>query len=282
MTALSSLDLGISDLPDTPTGYALTSYQFPSKDIEVTARFVDTESPSCAGGAKRKNKSKKEMDAETLAISSRRSKTAVRRKVLTFCPSILMTLTFRHNVTDLDVAWARFKYFSKLMKQHYKEEWMYVCVPETQDRGAWHFHLGVRKSFHNRTWKNLHVLWKRAVGDLGGNVDMQLNTKKNGKKTAKWKPSKLSGYLAKYITKDANAVGFNKRRYSSAGVKLEPISGFFGFCNGARGTKGHLASNVTDIEHLLESLCHALSEHPINYRYHSKPHMYCDMYYYST
>ena len=271
MKALSTLPLGISDKCNSSTGYALTTYQFPNDELEITARYVNTNNVRPKGGAKRKNTTKDQMDVQTLAISSSRSKTATRRKVLTFCPSILMTLTFRKNVTDLDEAWGCFKYFSKLMRHVYGDEWIYVCVPEKQKRGAWHFHLAVTDRFHNKTWSTLHVLWGRAVGKREGNVDIQTRKKKFGKDTKIHKPNLIAQYLCKYITKDANAVGFNKRRYSSAGVKPVPITGWV-----------NLAFTGIKIEELLESLFDALSEHPIEIRYHSPPDDFLNIYYYST
>ena len=270
MTALSTLDPRINDFKNSDSGFALTTYSFPTGDAEIVARHITPQSPISAGGAKRKNKDKKDMDAATIAISTNRSRTVVRRKAMTFCPTILMTLTFRKNVLDLDEAWGCFKYFNKLMKLHYGVDWIYVCVPERQKRGAWHFHLAVTKRFHNKTWANLHVLWGRATGKRDGNVDMQLPSKRWGTTGYTWPPKKIAQYLCKYITKEANEVAFNRRRYSSAGVTLNPVAGWVS-----------LAFSGVSIEQFLESLMGSLSDLPVEFRYQSQDE-FLNVIYFST
>ena len=78
MTALSNLDLGINNHKNTDSGFALTTYSFPTGDAEIIARHITPSSPISAGGAKRRNTDKSEMDEKTLAISTARSRTATR------------------------------------------------------------------------------------------------------------------------------------------------------------------------------------------------------------
>ncbi|OZY85473.1 hypothetical protein CBP51_00010 [Cellvibrio mixtus] len=47
----------------------------------------------------------------------------------------MLTLTFKDNLEDIDVAWDRFKYFSKLCRFRWGKRWIYIAVPEYQKRG---------------------------------------------------------------------------------------------------------------------------------------------------
>lgn len=55
------------------------------------------------------------------------------------------TLTFKHNVTDLEVANAEFTKFNKRLSYHLygvkSNVLKYICVPEFQKRGAVHYHV---------------------------------------------------------------------------------------------------------------------------------------------
>lgn len=196
---------------DTGNGYYMSGRQYPNGEVEIVAIKMETEdSLKRGGGAKRKNDDKDGMDEDTLRKSIGRARTTVRRKLLSMDADRLLTLTFRDNVTDIDQAWERFKYFCKLMKFRYREKWAYVAVPEYQKRGAVHFHLAVAGYFHANTVRHL---WRRAAGKFGGNIDIT-SPKKFGKKS--WNPKRIAGYLTKYITKQ-DTVDFNRRRYSSGG-----------------------------------------------------------------
>ena len=54
--------------------------------------------------------------------------------------SIFMTLTFRENVTDYEIAVKAFKGFTKRLRRKF-ENLLYVATLEKQQRGAYHFHL---------------------------------------------------------------------------------------------------------------------------------------------
>ena len=180
-------------------------------EVEISAiKLTAEDSLRRGGGAKRKTDSKDTMDERTLVKSSSRARTVVRRKALSMMADRMLTLTFKDNLEDLDTAWERFKYFSKLMRFRYREKWQYIAVPEYQKRGAVHFHLAISGYYHIQT---IRRLWLRAVGRFGGNVDIT-SPKKFGKKS--WNPKRISQYISKYISKN-DSVDFNKRRYSSGG-----------------------------------------------------------------
>lgn len=206
---------------DTGNAYYLSGRQYPDGTVELVALQLTAEdSLKQGGGAKRKNKDKSLMDERTFYESCRRSRTAVRRRILSMCADRLLTLTFKENLTDIDQAWNCFKYFIKLMRWRYKN-FCYVAVPEEQKRGAIHFHLAVEGYYHANT---VRKFWHRAVGKWGGNIDIT-SPRKAGKNS--WNPKRIAAYLSKYLTK-TETVDFNRRRYSSGGnIKIpEPIKGW--------------------------------------------------------
>ena len=175
------------------------------------------------GGAGRKNESKASMDAGTLQKSISRARRSVREKSHQLCVDRMLTLTFKENVTDIDLAWSRFKYFAKLCRKRFGKRWAYVAVPEYQKRGAVHFHLALSGYYPITTMRRL---WLRAVGQLLGNVHIT-SPKKYGKNS--WNPKRIAGYISKYLSK-VETVTFNKRRYSSGGEipPVEKATGFVG------------------------------------------------------
>lgn len=116
-----------------------------------------------------------------------RSRTKIRRAVMSMQGDHLLTLTFKRNETDLRAAWRVCTRFCRLMRDELGG-FDYVAVAERQKRGAWHFHLAVRG---RQDVKLIRALWHRAGGD--GNIDVQY---KKGMPLYK-----LAGYLAKYISK---------------------------------------------------------------------------------
>lgn len=212
----------ISDSRSGGCGYHLICREYPTGDIELTSlKLTSDDSLTRGGGAVRENTDKSSMTAEVLQKSIRRARTQIRRRCLTMEANKLLTLTFRENITSVDEAWKKFKYFIKLMRWRYRE-FKYVAVPEYQKRGAVHFHLAVRGYYDFNTVRRL---WLRAAGDSGGNVDFTSPRTKGGKIVKN--PSRISAYISKYISKEDNAA-FNRRRYSSGGeIKIpSPIYGW--------------------------------------------------------
>lgn len=118
----------------------------------------------------------------------------------------LITLTFAENVTDIDFANKRFKYFRDKVRRVFKD-FKYICVPEFQDRGAAHFHLLTNISIDddkliylqedNKKFKHIRY-WDEGFTKVD-------NVNKNIKK--------IIGYISKYMSKDIDNRLFNHRRY---------------------------------------------------------------------
>lgn len=233
----------ISDERATGAGHHLITRQYPTGDVEITSlRLSPDDSLNKGGGAVRKNTKKEDMTETVLSKSCQRAKIQIRRKCLSMQADRLLTITFRKNETDIDLAWKKFKYFCTLMRWRYGENFKYVAVPEYQKRGAVHFHLAVRGYYHYNTVRRL---WIRAAGDSGGNVDFTGIKKRHGKQEKN--PRKIANYIGKYISK-ADDVAFNKRRYSSGG-KIEVPEPIYGWLCITDAVVYHLCKLLTKMTH---------------------------------
>lgn len=146
-----------------------------------------------------------------------RSKTAIYDTLRTIQADRLLTLTVRENVVHLNVFQGYVKRFLRALKNYPALAFEYVCVFEQQARGAWHAHLALR---NNRDVRLLRKLWLSIVGHGNGNIDMSYRRTSTVHGIAR--------YLAKYIAKNAELVGFNKKRYwSSKGIPKPEVMRFY-------------------------------------------------------
>lgn len=134
------------------------------------------------GRPRRKASEMVERSLESIAASKR----ALRRLVYALGPDRMLTLTFRENVEDFDVAYKAFRAFARSWHNNFPTSPV-VAVPERQQRGAWHFHLALR-GYHDVNV--IRSFWKHGA----------INIKK-GKKSG------VSAYLAKYLGKDLAVLG---------------------------------------------------------------------------
>lgn len=116
-----------------------------------------------------------------------------------------ITLTFKDNIKDVDIANKQFRYFVDKIKR-VKKDFMYLCVPEFQKRGAVHYHLLTNISLdskliysqeNNEKYKHIKY-WNEGfdrVDKITGDV------------------KKIVGYISKYMTKDIDNRLFGHRRY---------------------------------------------------------------------
>jgi len=121
--------------------------------------------------------------------------------------SKFITLTFKEDIKDREIALERFKNFTKRYKYHFKEPLKYIGVMELQNgserhgkikktaRNVWHFHIIVfnekklnLKEFDRDIWQNGHCNTRKI-----DNID------------------NIGRYLMKYITKEQNEIGLHKR-----------------------------------------------------------------------
>ncbi len=142
---------------------------------------------------------------------NKRAKARMRRICMAGGFDHLVSLTYRENIVDKERAWKHFEKFVRRVHR-YIPDWQYVVTTEQQERGAYHFHLGV-KGYQDVDL--LRSLWRSVVGD--GNIDVNYIKTKKG---YQWKRNKLAQYLAKYIDKDMNTELNEKRFRASPGIVI--------------------------------------------------------------
>ena len=117
-----------------------------------------------------------------------------------------ITLTFKENVKDIDYANRKFHNFITVIKRHYKD-FMYLCVPEYQKRGAVHYHMFTNIDINDNTLmytqednhKYRHIkYWRFGFTSVQSIVN---------------DPVKVVGYISKYMTKDIDNRLFGHRRF---------------------------------------------------------------------
>lgn len=152
--------------------------------------------------------------------SCRRARTKVRRLAKFKRLDTMLTLTYADNQSDRDLAQVHLAAFLRRLKRVIPG-FEYIAVAEVQKRGAWHWHLAVKRlsagywvgGYYVHSWKLLRSIWRSVIGG-GGNIDVQ----------AAGKPGrgvhKLAGYLTKYITKGFSSGVKHQNRYQASGRAL--------------------------------------------------------------
>ena len=157
----------------------------------------------------------------------RRATKVIRHRAKSQSLDTLLTLTYRANQTDRALCRLHLKLFLERMRALYRRlglEFVYVGCFEQQARGAWHVHLGVQRiprvlpgvdGVLVKSWNVIRAVWRRVVGEYGGNIDAG-----RWKFTAKKSPAKCAAYISKYVGKAfAEGEDYSKRYVWS---KCEP------------------------------------------------------------
>ncbi len=142
----------------------------------------------------------------------RRARSRLRQLILSTCADHLLTLTYRENVTDFDLACSHLSKFVRIVKGKLPG-WIYVAVAEQQKRGAWHWHLAVRG---RQDVDTLRTCWRHVVGD--GNIDV-----KAPRSRIKNRQLALVTYLGKYLAKgfkEGNRELNGRRFRASRGIEV--------------------------------------------------------------
>ena len=135
------------------------------------------------------------------------------RANLVFGNPHMVTLTM-FEIVDVAEAYAIFTQFGVRMRKEFGDAIIWITVPEFQKRGAVHFHVliwNLPYEIHvtERTTRTIQHLWGQGFVDI-------ISTDGS---------PKLSGYLAKYMSKamhDERLVG--KKAYSCSRNALSPVS----------------------------------------------------------
>lgn len=156
-----------------------------------------------------------------------RARTKVRRLIKAKNLDLMLTLTYRENVTDRETMLRDFDVFIKRVRR-VVPGFEYLAVFERQKRGAWHAHIAVHriapfyviKGQMIKSYDLLRRLW-RASHTHGGNVDA--STRVNRRRSIAY----LASYLSKYIGKDlGDDVPKYGNTYSASGCALPKALSF--------------------------------------------------------
>lgn len=133
-----------------------------------------------------------------------------------------ITLTFSDNITDVDFAYKRFKYFIDKVKR-VKKDLKYLCITEFQKRGATHYHMLCNISIDDSTLiyaQEDNKKFKHVKYWIDGFTSVE---------PLKNDPKKVIGYIAKYMTKDIDNRLFNHRRYFNSTNLKKPKTSYIKF-----------------------------------------------------
>lgn len=162
--------------------------------------------------------------------AAQRAQTTCRRVIKAECFSELLTITYRENQEDRELAKAHFKEWVRRMKANLGGEFRYCASFEKQHRGAMHMHVACHKLPKHANHKGLKIegwklgtaVWRSIVGKDNGLVFV--GGKKGSFKSAKQlkrSPAKMAAYVSKYIMKDYADCPDATNRYSrSNGLQL--------------------------------------------------------------
>lgn len=128
-----------------------------------------------------------------------------------------ITLTFKENITDIDNANKRFRYFVDKVRR-VKKDFKYICIPEFQKRGAIHYHLLTNIPVNSKLLPKREPLklWNKETKSYKEIEYYDIKYWNEGFSSAeiiKGDQKKIVGYISKYMTKDIDNRLFNKHRY---------------------------------------------------------------------
>lgn len=207
------------DVPDVPH-YVCEVRDFGDGLVEQVAYRSDCLPRCLRGGSKERVRLREEMTPENHERSVARSRREVRHSILMLKPTNMLTLTYRENQTNLAQAWLDFGRWARKVSASFKK-FDYVCVPERQQRGAWHFHVAVR-GYYN--YNILRYFWR---GSIKSGLPLSDRGNVTGAPSPKgreaWQVKEMARYMIKYMTKSMNEVtAIGARRYSKSKGIPEP------------------------------------------------------------
>lgn len=126
-----------------------------------------------------------------------------------------ITLTFRENIIDIELANKKFKVWITRIRE-IKKDFKYVCVPEFQKRGAVHYHLLTNLSIRNDNNIIIPQKDKKKMYDIRHwNYGFSSVFDLEG--------FNVVGYISKYMTKDIDNRLYGHRRYLYSNNLNKPI-----------------------------------------------------------
>ncbi|MFZ6755373.1 rolling circle replication-associated protein [Undibacterium sp. Dicai25W] len=225
----------LDDGPMLKTTWMVYDRQFPDGQREICAtrsvRIKQIGSLPLQNRSKRGESEKREQNDDD---SAKRAKQAVRLRCKTIGADRMITLTYRENMQDIDRLKKDYDSFRRRMGKY--KQFHYVATVERQKRGAFHIHVAVRG---RHSYHLLQNIWLDIVGvemnEDGTRKPMGAVNVRNPNKLGFGKNDnhKLSGYISKYITKDQETHGLNKKRYWSSRGIVVPEKNYYQLPYGA-------------------------------------------------
>ena len=176
--------------------------------------------PICTGYKVSKPKEPREQTEQVKQENLQRSIKRSKRKIFELVntnyvegKSSFLTITFKENITDYDLAFNYWTRFKKKVEYHYKIKLQYCGVVEFQKRGAIHFHICLFNVGYMEQEK-LYNMWNSIVP---GGINIQ-GIKNN-------QCDNVGAYMTHYMNKDLeNSFGKDeykgkKRYFYSRGLK---------------------------------------------------------------
>lgn len=179
----------------------------------------------------REDPNQREKDEANRKRSARRAKTRVRRLCKAQGCDTLLTLTYKANQRDLQLAKRHFQLFTRRMQRALSPDggvtpgsFVYVAAFEPQKRGAWHIHVATHALPRELPAKNgvrvksfgvVRAIWRSVTAELGGNIDQSRR-----KAWSKRSPARMAGYLSKYIMKAFEEGADHSKRYLASRCEI--------------------------------------------------------------
>lgn len=138
--------------------------------------------------------------------------------------SIFITLTFAENITDINYANKKLRYFCDKVRRVFPN-FMYLCIPEFQKRGAVHYHI-----LSNIDINNKDLIYKQIDNEKYLHIKYW-NEGFTSVEKVKGDKKKVIGYISKYMTKDIDNRLFGHRRYFYSQNIKKPITEYLDINN---------------------------------------------------
>ena len=158
----------------------------------------------------------------SLKKSAQRAQTMCRRIIKAEGFDELLTITYRENQIDRELAKKHFKEWVRRMKSALGGHFRYCASFEKQDRGAMHMHVACHRLPKHATHKGVKIdgwklgtrIWRSIVGADNGLVFVGGKKGNFSHRSVKKSPAKMAQYVSKYIMKDFADCPESANRYS--------------------------------------------------------------------
>lgn len=213
-------------------GYELARRDLGNGHVEYFVRELVTWEHVCdmseegyAEYIREREAAKEERHQANLNRACRRARVRIRQRCKASGVDSLLTLTYKANVTELAIAKAHLKAFTRKMKRLIPG-FFYIAVFERQKRGAWHIHMAIHRlpkvlphaGVKVKSYSVVRAVWLSVTGELGGNVD-----ESRRKRYSRPSSGKVAAYLSKYMGKAFEELDGGINRYSSSdSITLPP------------------------------------------------------------